>query len=125
MIEEVIPRFQAIMLENVDFFQLVIIDMNELHGSTIRALVSSVIPYFIQFGQRLQTAGGLRGDMDTFVLLRMVASMLAGYTLTSLIAFSEGHAQLIGVPDYDQDFWHRQMVEVLLNGIAAPEENDR
>jgi AcrR family transcriptional regulator len=125
MIEEVIPRFQAIVLENVDFFQLVIIDVNELQGTTVRALVSSVIPQFLRFGQRLQAAGGLRDDMDPYVMLRMIASMLAGYTLTSLIAFSDGHVQIEGVPDYDEAFWHRQMVDVLLNGIAAPGEKSR
>jgi AcrR family transcriptional regulator len=122
MIEEVIPRFQAIVLENVDFFQLVIIDVNELRGTTIRGLVSSMIPRFLQFGQRLQAAGGLRTDMDPYIMLRMIASMLAGYTITSLIAFSDGHAQIDGIPDYDEEFWHHQMVDVLLNGIAAPEE---
>jgi AcrR family transcriptional regulator len=122
MIEEVIPRFQALVLENVDFFQLVIIDVNELQGTTIKTLVSSVIPRFLQFGQRLQAAGGLRSDIDTYILIRMIASMLAGYTLTSLIAFREGHIQIEGVPDYDEAFWHHQMADVLLNGIAAPEE---
>jgi AcrR family transcriptional regulator len=122
MIEEMIPRFQKIVLENVDFFQLVIIDVNELHGSTIRGLVNNVIPRFLQFGERLREAGGLRADMDPYVMLRMIASMLAGYTLTSLVAFSDGHVQITGIPDYDVAFWHRQMVEVLLNGIAAPEE---
>jgi AcrR family transcriptional regulator len=122
MIEEVIPRFQAIVLENVDFFQLAIIDVNELHGTTIRALVSNVIPRFMQFGQRLRAAGGLREELDPYVMLRMIASMLAGYTLTSLIAFSDGHIQIDGVPDYDEAFWHHQMVDVLLNGIAGPEE---
>jgi AcrR family transcriptional regulator len=121
MIEEAIPRLQAIVLENVDFFQLVVIDVNELHGSTIRALVGSTIPRFMAFARRLQEVGGLRDDLDIYVLTRMLGSMLAGYTITSLIAFSGGQPQIAGVPEYDEAFWHHQMVDVLLNGIAAPE----
>jgi AcrR family transcriptional regulator len=123
MIEEALPRFQAIVLENVDFFQLVMIDVNELQGTTIRALVSSVIPRFMAFVRRLQEAGGLRDDLDTFVLTRMLGSVMAGYTITSLIAFSGGEVQLTGVPDYDEAFWHRQLIDVLLNGIATPGGN--
>jgi AcrR family transcriptional regulator len=121
MIEEAIPRLQALVLEHVDFFQLVVIDVNELQGTTIRTLVGSLIPRFIAFAQRLQAAGGLREDLDIYVLTRMIGSVMAGYTITSLIAFSEGRPQIAGVPDYGEAFWHRQVVDILLNGIAAPE----
>ena len=89
----------------------------------MRELVDQGVPAVFRYWERLQAAGGLRDDMDTFVMIRIFVSVLIGYALTNLIAFSrEGKLLLTAVPDTEHVAWEEAIMDVLLHGIAESVE---
>ena len=123
MLTEAFSQMQLIIKDNLSFFGLVLIDLQEFEGRTMRELVDQGVPAVFRYWERLQAAGGLRDDMDTFVMIRIFVSVLIGYALTNLIAFSrEGKLLLTAVPDTEHVAWEEAIMDVLLHGIAESVE---
>jgi hypothetical protein len=100
------------------------IDVREFGGSTIRSLVSSAIPHFMRFGQRVKLAGGLRAEVDIFVLVRTFSIVMSGYVLAHIVGFSHGEFALPGeMPPVDPALWEERTVEVFLHGVAESAES--
>jgi AcrR family transcriptional regulator len=125
MLSEAFSRLQAIIKDNLPFFGLVLIDVQEFEGRTIRELIDQMVPTVFGYWEKLQAAGGLRDDVDRFVMIRIFVSVLIGYALTNLIAFSrDGKLMLSAVPDTEYVAWEEAIMDVLLHGIANPIEAD-
>lgn len=125
MLAEAFSQLQNIIKDNLPFFGLVLIDVQEFEGRTIRELIDQMVPTVFEYWERLHTAGGLRDDVDRFVMIRIFVSVLIGYALTNLIAFSrDGKLMLSAVPDTEYVVWEEAIMDVLLHGIADPVEVD-
>ena len=125
MLSEAFSQLQAIIKDNLPFFGLVLLDVQEFEGRTIRELIDQIVPTVFGYWERLQKAGGLRDDVDRFVMIRIFVSVLIGYALTNLIAFSrEGKLLLTAVPDTEYVSWEEAIMDVLLHGFADPVEVD-
>lgn len=127
LIHQAFTRLESLVTENSDFFRLVMIDIQEFEGSTIRALASQVVPHMVRLGQEAQAAGGMRKDVSVFVLTRCFAMMMIGYVLTQLVAFSHGRNVLaemieLPLPDAGPDFWIPAILDVFLYGVAERED---
>lgn len=122
-------RLQDIIIHNSRFFGLVIIDIREFEGSTMRAMLGTVMPTALQFGMRVQAAGGMREDLSTFVLMRYFGMVVLGYVITHLVAFSHGKNLLPGVPpdaaSADEEFWVQATFHAFLNGVAQSQGGDQ
>lgn len=122
MLQKAFRELDAILLENLEFVGLVLIDYQELGGRTIRTLANTMIPPMVIFGQRLQDASGIRDDLNVFVLIRSFAMVMIGYTVTQLIAFSGDRLELPDAPAIEDLDWKSALVDVMLHGFVG--END-
>ncbi len=121
MLSEAFARLEGVLADNLRFIGLVFIDFQEFEGSTIRQLVNTIVPHVLQFGQRLQAAGGVRDDLNLFVLVRIFAILMIGYVTTQLIAYSGDRLLLPSVPDMRDINWQTALIDVVLNGVAKQE----
>lgn len=112
-------KLQGIMQRNLDFIILVIIDLQELEGQTIRSLAGRVIPHVMQFSLRVIQAGGLRPDLNPFVVLRAFISLMMGFTITQMVAYKDSQPLMPGLPEFAPESARLAMVDVLLYGLAA------
>jgi AcrR family transcriptional regulator len=119
LIRSVIPYVKDIIMRNATFFGLVMIDVREFDGSTMRGLLRTIIPLALQFARRVQALGGLRESLSELVLLRMLVMFVSGYILTDFIAFSDDLP--FPVPDLPtgDDYWQEAILDVFMHGIAA------
>jgi hypothetical protein len=115
----VIPYVKDIIMRNATFFGLVMIDVREFDGSTMRGLLRTIIPLALQFARRVQALGGLRESLSELVLLRMLVMFVSGYILTDFIAFSDDLP--FPVPDLPtgDDYWQEAILDVFMHGIAS------
>lgn len=112
-------RLSAIILEHVDFVQLIFIDIQEFDSGAMRGVVEKVLPVALRFAQRVVESGGLRTDINPFVMMRALVSLLIGYAMTERIAFSEGQPRLGIIPDLSRTQWVEAFVDVYLHGVAG------
>ncbi len=128
LIRQAFVGMQGIIAKNARFFGLVMIDMREFEGSTVRALIGGVIPYMIEFGRRVRAAGGMRADIGELVFVRSFAMLLMGYMLTQIIAFSNGQMMLPGIPpdlqQMDDESWAAALIDGFLYGVADQKARD-
>jgi AcrR family transcriptional regulator len=122
MLRKALIEVRQIVLDNKQFIGLVMIDVREFDGSTIRGLMSTVLPQFLRFAQRVIAAGGIRKDVNLFVLMRTFAMTMLGYILTDMVVFPRGHAMVASMPDLGDEVWQNAIMDVYLNGIAARDE---
>ncbi len=119
MLAEGFTRVQAIACEYVDFFALALTDMREFQGRTVRELVREMIPEYMRFLARAQAAGGLREDVPLPIFLRFIVSVTIGFLVTALVGYAGDEPLLPGLPTGSEA--RRHMMQLLLEGIAAPE----
>lgn len=120
LLADAFGRLHAIIIRNISFFGLVLIDIQEFEARMVRDMIMPIIPYVMQFGGRLREVSGIEDEIEYLVLMRVFASVLIGYAITDLLAYSpDGQLLLPGVPSLGSDFWQTQIVDVLLNGMAA------
>lgn len=122
MLRQALIETRRIVLENAQFIGLVMIDVREFDGNTIRSIMSTVLPQLLRFAQRVMAAGGIRKDVNIFVLMRTFAMSLLGYILTDMVVFPRGHAMVLAMPDLGDEMWQNAIMDVYLNGIAARDE---
>ncbi len=123
MIRDAFARLEAILLQNLDFFGLVMIDAQEFNGRMVRRLINQVMPTFMRFAQRLHSAGGMRQDLSPFVMLRAFAILMFGYTITQAIGFGGEQIDIVTLPEVQGIDWQPALVDVFLHGIAAAEDD--
>ncbi len=116
MLNDAFTRLLTIARENIDIFALVLTDMREFHGSTIRLLAGQVIPEFERFMARVRAAGGLREDMDYLILMRLFISLMIGYVVTDLIAYADEQPLLPGLPASQEA--RARVLDILMEGAA-------
>ena len=119
LLSDALRRLTSLAIEHVDFIQLAYIDIQKFDGAAMLGVMREVVPAAIQFGQRVIEAGGLRSDMNPFVMMRMFVSHLIGFALTERIAFSEGRPRVNFIPDMPSAQWMDSVVDVYLHGVSA------
>ncbi len=122
MVAEAFERLQALYRKHYYFFGLFLIDLQEFGGANARSLISSVmIPGFMTFASRVRQAGGLREDISNFILLRLFVSLMIGYVLTGVIAYSDDQPLIAGLPGGEEV--RISLTEVFLHGLAEKEDD--
>jgi AcrR family transcriptional regulator len=102
----------VIMPEYYDFIQLAQIDMREFEGRYVTHLLRELFfPRILAIIQRLQTLPGLK-PFNTYVVMRMMASLGIGYMITERL----GPAELLR--QFSPEDFTDQFAAVLLYGIA-------
>lgn len=124
MLRQALIASRHIARENTQFIGLVMIDMREFDGSTIRSLMGSMLPQFLRFVQRAMAAGGIRKEINLFVLLRSFVMTMLGYILTDLVDFPRGYETIPGTIVPDDEAWQNAIIDVYLSGIAHNEYGD-
>jgi hypothetical protein len=66
----------------------------------------------------VDTAGGLRADVNPFTLMRMFASLMIGFALTQRLVYSAERSRIDLLPDISQEAWVDALVDVYLYGVA-------
>lgn len=120
MLRQALAQGRQVMREHQDFIGLVMIDLREFDGNAIRALMATVLPQLMRFAQRAMATGGIRSDLNLFILMRTFAMTLLGYMLTDMVIFGHGGAGLPGLSEMSDDFWQEAIMDVYLHGITAP-----
>lgn len=121
MLREFIGVIRNTAARNMNFVGLVMIDVREFEGSTIRGMIPTIIPHFVRFIQRMRAAGGFREDLNLFVFMRSLVMFILGYVFTDLLAFPNGKVILPGFPDLDALFWRDALIDIYLDGVGAPD----
>jgi hypothetical protein len=121
MLREFIGVIRNTAAQNMNFVGLVMIDVREFEGSTIRGMIPTIIPHFVRFIQRMRAAGGFREDLNLFVFMRSLVMFILGYVFTDLLAFPNGKVILPGFPDLDPLFWRDALIDIYLDGVGAPD----
>jgi AcrR family transcriptional regulator len=112
-------RLSSIILERVDFAQLMFVDIQEFDGGAMRGVVEKVLPVALSFAQRVIESGGLRTDINPFVMMRALVSLLIGYAMTERVAFSEGQPRVNLIPTLSREEWVEAFVDAYLHGVAG------
>ena len=122
MLYEAFERLMTLTTEQSDNLGLLVIDMREFGGSTVREQSAAIIPALLAFTGRVQAAGGLRPGIDGIVILRLLLSLVIGHTILDLI-LSGGDLPLL--PDMPSS---REvldgMQDILQRGIRASVKED-
>lgn len=122
MLYEAFERLMTLTTEQSDNLGLLVIDMREFGGSTVREQSAAIIPALLAFTGRVQAAGGLRPGVDGIVILRLLLSLVIGHTILDLI-LSGGDLPLL--PDMPSS---REvldgMQDILQRGIRASVKED-
>lgn len=121
MLAEAVASIQALMRQHLGFIRLVMIDFQETGGASVRELLKTILPRIIKFFMRIQAAGGIRKDIEVFVLMRSVVSIMAGFILTGLVLYPDGRSHIPGMPDIGDERWQRAIIDILMNGLAQKE----
>ncbi len=121
LLSEAFRRLQRIMIDHMSFLRLVLIDLEEFEGHTLRSLLGSIIPSIIRFAERARLAGGIRPDVNLFVMMRAFVGMAVGYILTGLISYPGGRPMLPGVPAMDETQWQAAIFDIFLHGVIERE----
>lgn len=108
--------------EQVDYFALILTDIREFEGRNIRHLGLDLLPGMHAFAQRIQAAGGLRDDVDELVLMRLFISLMLGFMVTDLIAYSGEQPLMPGLPRGQAV--RDSVKDVLLHGMLLREDGD-
>jgi AcrR family transcriptional regulator len=125
LLRQAFIRLQKVVIEDADFFSLIMIDMREFRGDTIRGLMTEVIPHMIRFGAQAKAAGGIRQGVETILLIRCLAMLMLGYMFTQMVAFSQGRnllAEMADLPDKDAGYWESAIMDAFLYGVAERED---
>jgi AcrR family transcriptional regulator len=117
MLGEAFVAIQALGRRNMDILALVLTDLREFNGETVRERVGEVISGALPFALRLQRAGGLRPDIHPLVLLRLFVSVMVGYFVTDLVAYTDDLPLIPGLPPVADV--RRGIVDIILHGAAA------
>ncbi len=124
LIRNVVPYIKTVIMNNATFFGLLMIDVREFDGNTMRSLLGAIIPNALQFAHRVQALGGLRESISEIMLVRALVIFLSGYILTDMIAFSAGRVLPVADVPTGDEFWQKPILDMFLYGIAA-EGSDR
>ena len=123
LLTEALIQVQTVIREHMSFFGLLIIDVNEFDGQSIRGMIDQIIPSIIAFAGRLREAGGIREDINVLVLIRIFASIIIGFTITNLVAFApDGKPMLANMAGSEFLSWEEEIINILLTGIADTKE---
>lgn len=123
LLTEALVQAQAVIREHLPFFGLLIIDINEFDGQSIRGMIDQIIPSTIAFADRLREAGGIREDINVLVLIRVFASIIIGFTVTNMVAFTpDGKPMLTNMAGTEFMSWEEEIINILLRGIADTKE---
>jgi AcrR family transcriptional regulator len=109
--------------KHLNFVQLVVIDLQEFEGTTITSLASEVLPHALKFFARVQAAGGIRKDINTFVLIRAFIGTTAGFVMTGLILDHGMAARIPFFPSASNASWQDSIFDILMNGLYDPDQH--
>jgi AcrR family transcriptional regulator len=121
LLADALRRLSALAVEHIDFIQLAYIDVQKFDGAAMIGVVGDMMPSVMSFARRVTDAGGLRGDVNPFAMMRMLVSLMIGYALTERMAFADGRPRVDIIPDIPQAQWINSLVDVYLHGVAAEE----
>lgn len=123
MLATAFAQLSSLMRQHYGFVKLVAIDIQEHNADTIVSLISILLPHAFQFFLRAQAAGGLRESVPVYVMARTFVSLLFGYNLTSFVLFADEKLR-IPIPVLIEDVdWLSATIDIFINGIAAPDED--
>jgi AcrR family transcriptional regulator len=120
MLNQMLTEAREVMMANRNFLGLVMIDLREFDGSSMRAMISTVLPQLMRFAQRATAAGGIRSDLNLFTLMRTFVMMMIGYLLTDMVIYGHDGVGVPGLSELTDDFWQAAIMDVYLHGVAAP-----
>lgn len=121
MLADALKRLSAIAVEHIDFIQLAYIDLQRFDGAAMTDMMGELLPAVMRFAGRVADAGGLRPDLNPFVMMRVLSALMIGYALTERLGFSQGQPRVDIVPDIPRDRWISALADVYLYGVAAGE----
>ena len=124
MLTAAFTQMSNLMRQHYDFVKLVAIDIQEHNADTVVAMISILLPHAIEFFMRAQGAGGLRKDVPVYILARTFVSLLFGYNLTSFVLFQGDIPRLPILIEGGGIDWLSSTIDVLINGLAAPDDQD-
>lgn len=122
MVAATFDRLLVLVREQVDYFALILTDIREFEGQNIRQLGGDLLPGLREFAQRVGQAGGLRGDVDEMVLMRLFVSLILGFLVTDLIAYAGEQPLMPGLPRGQAV--RDSVKDVLLHGMLAKDGRD-
>jgi AcrR family transcriptional regulator len=119
MIWEALKGIYTLGVDYTASFALMITDMREFEGKTMRIMAQEVMPELGTFLARARAAGGLREDVDLFVAMRTFISMMIGFMVTDMVAYKGDEPLLPGLPQGQEV--RDGILDVLLYGLARAE----
>jgi AcrR family transcriptional regulator len=109
-----------VMMDNLNFIQLVFIDLQEFEGQTLATFLRDLLPHYFTVFSRVQTLPGVRQDLALPVLIRTIASFMVGSLLTEVM-LQIGALQLLPVAIPVGDEWISGLASILARGMSAPD----
>lgn len=116
MLHEAFARLTVLITERSDNLGLLVIDVREFNGGTVREQSAAVIPALLAFVERVQAAGGLRPGVDGLVVLRLLLSVVIGDAIIGFI-LAPGDIPLLEAMPPDEQVLDG-MQDILLRGVS-------
>lgn len=119
MFRDAFNRIYEITTDYTDAFALIITDVREFEGATMRVMAQEVMPKLGAFLMRAHQAGGLRPDVNIFAAMRTFISLMIGFMVTDMVAYKGDEPLVPGLPQGKAV--RDGMIDVMLHGLAQPE----
>lgn len=108
-----------VMMNNLDFLQLVLIDFQEFDGQTLADFLKDLLPLYFSVFSRIQSLPGVRQDLTLTVLIRTIVSIMVGSILTEVM-LQIGALQRVPARLAVGDEWINGIASILARGMSVP-----
>jgi AcrR family transcriptional regulator len=111
-IRQLVRKFAPLLLEHLEFVQLVQIDAREFGARNITALLEKYIPPFAMLFGKVQALQGLK-PIQPLVFLRFASGSMLGFVITH--QFIPAHVRQL----LTDEEWIERFADFILYGVAA------
>lgn len=107
-----------IMMDRLDYLQLVLIDLQEFEGRMLAAFLQRVFPRFMQYLVHLMRFPEMRTDLPPAAIMRTIVAVTIGYLFTEMVARTSA-LEGLPFPLVLGEKWLDNLVSILMHGLTT------
>ena len=108
-----------VLVEYLDYLQLVFIDLQEFDGQTLATFLKDLLPHYFMVFSRVRQLPGVRQDLSLTVLIRTIATVMIGSLFTEVMV-RRGAVAGLPEPIAIGDEWIEGLASILARGMSVP-----
>jgi AcrR family transcriptional regulator len=106
-----------VLVEYLDYLQLVFIDLQEFDGQTLATFLKDLLPHYFMVFSQVRQLPGVRQDLSLTVLIRTIATVMIGSLLTEVM-IQRGAVDGLPEPIAVGDEWIDGLANILARGMS-------